>query len=224
MTPKFSIIIVDYEGSVDRPLVNRALSSLINQSFQDFEILLFHDGPKTVSYAEEIDTNYLSQVTKCIVTEKRYNDYGHSLRDLGIRSAKGEYIVHLNADNFFYPFAFAAMDRTINLQMPPVYGQNGQLLNGADIIIFPIVMRGMIYHHHRYYRDRNALDTMSVVFSGIPPRPGNIDCMQLVMKRQLWLDEGGWSNKSEQSDGALYHQFCRKYGIRTVDKVLGEHF
>jgi hypothetical protein len=47
--------------------------------------------------------------------------------------------------------------------------------------------------------------------------------MQLVMKRQLWLDEGGWYDKSELSDGAMYEKFAAKYGYRTVGGVLGEH-
>jgi hypothetical protein len=52
----------------------------------------------------------------------------------------------------------------------------------------------------------------------------NIDCMQLVMKRELWLAEGGWRDKSERGDGEMYQQFTQKYGYRQVGPVLGEHF
>jgi hypothetical protein len=51
----------------------------------------------------------------------------------------------------------------------------------------------------------------------------NIDCMQLVMKRQLWLNEGGWFDKTPDGDGRMYQEFCAKYGYRTCGEVLGEH-
>jgi hypothetical protein len=52
----------------------------------------------------------------------------------------------------------------------------------------------------------------------------NIDAMQLVMKRSLWLAEGGWHDKREDGDGRMYEAFAKKYGYRTVGPVLGEHF
>ena len=48
--------------------------------------------------------------------------------------------------------------------------------------------------------------------------------MQLVMKRSLWLAEGGWSDKCMNADGILYERFAAKYRYRTVGPVLGEHF
>ena len=35
--------------------------------------------------------------------------------------------------------------------------------------------------------------------------------------------EGGWRDKSENSNGVMYEQFCRKYGYRTCGPILGEH-
>jgi len=63
-----------------------------------------------------------------------------------------------------------------------------------------------------------------VILTGIPPVVQNIDCMQLVMKRQLWLTEGGWYDKRELGDAYMYQQFAQKYGYRLVGPVLGEPF
>ena len=48
--------------------------------------------------------------------------------------------------------------------------------------------------------------------------------MQFVMRRDLWLAEGGWRNHAAGSDGVLYQGFARKYHIRSVPAVLGEHW
>lgn len=36
-------------------------------------------------------------------TPSRFNDYGHSLRELGLRSARGDYVLLTNADNYYIP-------------------------------------------------------------------------------------------------------------------------
>ena len=43
--PLFSIIVVHYQGTVSREIFARGISSLQNQTFRDFEILCYHDGP-----------------------------------------------------------------------------------------------------------------------------------------------------------------------------------
>ena len=50
--PKFSIIIIDYDQSVDRAYMQRAIQCLMVQTFSEFEIILLHDGPKEKSYEE----------------------------------------------------------------------------------------------------------------------------------------------------------------------------
>jgi hypothetical protein len=63
---------------------------------------------------------------------------------------------------------------------------------------------------------------------GIPVKmvknSGYIDSMQLVMRRDLWLAEGGYYDKSPNGDGIMYQKFAEKYGYRTVSMPLGEHF
>jgi hypothetical protein len=60
--------------------------------------------------------------------------------------------------------------------------------------------------------------------TGNPPLYSYIDCLQLVMKRSLWLAEGGWYDKRETSDGLMYEKFANKYGYRNVAAILGEHY
>ena len=89
-------------------------------------------------------------------------------------------------------------------------------------LIFPIKLMGMIVFRGGSARLGDLKD-MYTIMIGHPPVFRNIDCMQLVMKRELWLKEGGWRDKSQFSDGLMYEKFAAKYGYRGVGPVLGEH-
>ena len=213
--PLFSIIVVDYQGVNSHETLLRGLGSLHAQTFRDFEILCYHDGPLLYpqrQFPEPI-----------ICTDRRFNDWGHSLRDLGMRRARGEYILHFNADNLLYPSALEELAREI-ARPPRLFDHDsGQPLDSNDIIIFPVKMWNLM-------KFRNLTVQLPgppgfyLILNGVPPQLQNIDCMQLVMKRALWLAEGGWYDKREMGDGHMYQRFIGKYGYRHVGPVLGEHF
>ena len=211
--PRFSIIVVHYQPAVPHPIFCRGIASLRAQTFKDFEILCYHDGPLT-------DPSVQFPIpVRC--TPTHHNDWGHSLRDLGIRQAAGDYLVHFNADNVLYPYALQAIASEI-ARPARFEDTDGKILDSDDIVIFPIAMFG-------YQRINNSTVRVKgnsgfyTLLTGNPPMVNNIDCMQLVMKRALWLAEGGWSDKRSDSDGYLYERFARKYGYREVGRVLGEH-
>lgn len=212
--PLFSIVVVHYQGVNSHETFLRGYRSIMAQSFADFEVLVFHDGPlldESVTFPCPVTT-----------TERRHNDWGHTLRDLGIRSAKGEYIVHFNADNLLYPNALQELANEI-ARPPRLIDSQGRVLDTNDIIIFPILMWNLIKFRNITWQQKGP-PTFYTILTGIPPILQHIDCMQLVMKRSLWLAEGGWHDKRELSDGYLYEKFAAKYGYRTVGPVLGEHF
>jgi glycosyltransferase involved in cell wall biosynthesis len=212
--PLFSIIMVHYQGSVSRQAFARSVESIQAQTFKDFELICYHDGPLLDPAAP--------QPVKIRCTARRHNDWGHSLRDIGIREARGQYIVHLNADNVLYPHALQAIAAEIR-RPAIVLTANGRQLDLDNIVIFPIVMHDHVRFMYNVMRLPPA-SGRSLILTGNPPIPGNIDCMQLVMKRSLWLAEGSWYDKSKESDSLMYQLLAPKYGYRTVGQVLGEHF
>jgi len=48
--------------------------------------------------------------------------------------------------------------------------------------------------------------------------------MQLVARRSVWLEIGGWHDRSETSDAAIYSRLVGERGARYVVAVLGEHW
>ena len=201
MSPKFSIIIPHYDGVISDEVLLEGLTSIETSTYKDFEVLLYHDGP------ESRPTPDLSKFTfpiKYRATKKRYNNWGHSLRDLGIREAKGEYILHFNPDNLLF---FNALEDITKV--------------GSDIVICPIVLDGCVVQHNMLYRTGNPAH--KVVLPGQPPVKNNIDAMQLVAKRSIWLDYGGWKNKAETSDGNMYPEMADKYGYEYCTTLMGVH-
>src|SRR6188474_2394726 len=95
--PLFSVVVIHYQGAIPREIFARGIESLQKQTFKDFELLCYPDRPLLHPDAPQ------PLPIRC--TEKRFNDTGHSLRDIGMREARGEYIVLFNADNILYPNA-----------------------------------------------------------------------------------------------------------------------
>jgi len=220
----FSIIMIDYDQSVNRDYMRRAIDCLMVQTNQNFELILLHDGPKAHSYKNELNEQQLNFIDQVIVTDQRFNDWGHTLRDMGIRAAKGDYIVHFNADNVLFPHALERLAFHADQSLAPIYDSSGVIKNDNSILIFSIYMRGVVYCNGGYSRRVGEEDTYATIMTGIPTRFRNIDCMQLVMRRQCWLKEGGWHDKSRNSDGMMYPDFVNKYGARYLPELLGEHW
>ncbi len=215
---------VDYDQSVDRDYMRRAIRGLMVQTHTEFEIILLHDGPKKYSYQQELSDDEFNFIDQIIVTEKRFNNWGHTLRDMGIHAAKGEYIIHLNADNVIFPHALERLTFFADEKFSPIYDKYGEIKNDNSILIFSIYMRGVVFCNGGYSRRMGQESTYSTIMTGIPTRFRNIDCMQLVMKREKWLAEGGWYDKSRNSDGIMYPDLVTKYGARYIPELLGEHW
>jgi hypothetical protein len=212
--PLFSIIVVHYQGVNSHAVFMRGYDSIAAQTFRDFEILCYHDGPLLDATAR-----FPLPVT---CTPHRHNDWGHSLRHAGIYAAAGDYIVHFNADNILYETALEEIAQEIR-RAPRLMDQSGLVLDTNDIVIFPIKMWNLIKFRSITWQ-RKGPPEFYTILTGIPPMLQYIDCMQLVMKRSLWIEAGGWFDKRELGDGYMYQQFAAKYGYRTVGPVLGEHF
>ncbi|WP_207458559.1 tetratricopeptide repeat protein [Azospirillum sp. SYSU D00513] len=223
--PTFSIIVPDYDGSVPRPHVERMLRSLAAQSCRDFEVVLLHDGPRGTSAAPTA-----ADVPNLAVAEDtsfRFGDWGHSLRDIGLRRARGRYILHLNADNVLYPEALAEILAVFRRRLAiGSYLADGLMrdINRDRIAIFPVYMVGLQTDGTNVWQENRDDPSVGLVLSGYPPAPNHIDCMQLVMERSLWLGYGGWYDKSYAADGTMYARFVADHGAKYAGRILGEHW
>lgn len=91
---KVSIIVPIYNVQI---YLRECLESLINQAFDDYEIILINDGSTDNSgtIAEEYENNY-----KNIILINTMNSGLSSARNTGIKNANGEYLVFVDSDDY----------------------------------------------------------------------------------------------------------------------------
>jgi len=89
---KVSVIITTY----NRPkFLEEAISSVVSQTYNNYEILVIDDGSIT-NYAESICNKYCN----CYYYHKK-NGGVSSARNYGVKKAKGEYVAFLDDDDFW---------------------------------------------------------------------------------------------------------------------------
>lgn len=93
--PKISLIITLYNQENFIPLI---YSSILNQSFQDIEIIFINDGSTDNPY--HILKKYMNKDKRIIYMENEINKGAFYSRIKGVKSSKGEYILILDPDDF----------------------------------------------------------------------------------------------------------------------------
>lgn len=198
--PKFTIIATDAENHVPRNRMKQGVRSILNQTFTDYELLIVHDGPRSKEFELDLPDN-----ARLIETDQFYGIYGleefyagygwgHHSRDLGIKEAEGEYILHFNIDNTLYPHALQTISDVIDKTK-------------AEVVIYACTHEkfGVKY------------------FSGVPPVMGKVDLLQCVASKKAWQSIGGWHRYDHSADGFLFEEIISRYGYTHIPEVLGEN-
>lgn len=120
----------------NRPyLLQNALSSLVNQTYKDFEVVLVNDGGGDVSslldkYSRYFSINY--------IYHERSKGRTAAI-NVGLRNAKGTWVAYLDDDDILYPWHFDALLQTAERSNTRVVygGCNLALLSDTDSM-FPM--------------------------------------------------------------------------------------
>ena len=94
--PTVSVIISTYNRS---HVLGRSIQSVLNQTFQDFELIIVDDG--STDDTEKIVSNLSNEKVKYVRHQK--NRGASVARNIGIRLAKGDYIAILDDDDEWMP-------------------------------------------------------------------------------------------------------------------------
>lgn len=121
MTPKVSIVIPVY--NVGRYL-EKCLTSVINQTFAELEIIVVNDGSTDDSAA--IIARFASQDPRIVVIDKTNEGLAYA-RKSGVEQARGTYVYHLDGDDYIEPDAIELM-----------YAKARE--TQADITVFPFTI------------------------------------------------------------------------------------
>lgn len=94
--PKVSVIIPTYNRA---HLIGRAIKSVLEQTYQDFEIIVVDDG--STDNTDEVVRDFGDERIRYIRHEK--NKGGATARNTGIKAAKGEFIAFQDSDDEWLP-------------------------------------------------------------------------------------------------------------------------
>lgn len=94
--PSISVIVPIY--NVERYL-EKCLNSLMNQSFDDYEVIIVNDG--SIDRSKEIAEKYEAKYSNVVLLNQENKGAGQA-RNYGIEAAKGEYLLFVDSDDFIH--------------------------------------------------------------------------------------------------------------------------
>jgi glycosyltransferase involved in cell wall biosynthesis len=97
--PTVTVIINTFE----RPkMLDRAMRSVLQQSFQDYEVIVIHDGPacdETQQVLEKYSTLFPDDIAYTALATDQCSGYQCQPKNIATYMAKGDYIAYLDDDN-----------------------------------------------------------------------------------------------------------------------------
>lgn len=111
---RFNVIVPLYNKA---GYVRKALESIVNQTFQDYEVIIVNDGSTDNSLAivekffEQIDDRWIDDRLTII---SQANAGVAAARNKGVKESQGEYVCFMDADDWWEPVYLQEMDRLIN--------------------------------------------------------------------------------------------------------------
>jgi Glycosyl transferase family 2 len=202
-TKELTVICVSYKRYKNIPVL---IHSFLAQSLQNFKLLVLHDG-----YDAEMEgilqefKNKHPDIIDFKFSEARFNDYGHSLRDMGIGMLDTEYVLITNDDNYYCPKFLEYMFSPIRAESHP-----------PDIVLCDMI--------HSHNNPGGRLQAPYNFFKTFPRRL-SIDMGCFIAKSE-WAKKVGFRDKSHDGDATYFEDLVRAAGkpkIIKIDHVLFVH-
>lgn len=176
MSVRFSILMAVYNRE---KYLREAIDSVLSQTFASFELIAIDDGSTDGSLA------VLKSYGNRIKLLQQPNQGPEVARNSGAAVAEGEYIVILDSDDFFFPFALETFDRVIReFDSPPVitgsirYFRDGQKIPAEEFVPTPI----RVLKYKDYISKSLPLATNSI-----------------IMRKSVYDDIGGMRNSTPKT-------------------------
>ncbi|MGB8495406.1 MAG: glycosyltransferase [Candidatus Acidiferrum sp.] len=176
MSVRFSVLMAVYNRE---KYVRQAIDSVFSQTFTDFEVLAIDDGSTDGS------VGVLKSYGTRIKFLQQRNQGPEVARNKAAAQAQGEYLVVLDSDDFFFPFALETFDRIIRtFDLPPLiigavmYYRDGQVIPAEALEPRPVrVLK---------YRD---------YLSKTVPLASN----SIIIRKSVFDEVGGFRNSTPQT-------------------------
>lgn len=200
-TPTVSVLTPTWNRGVK--MLNRCMSCVNWQSYQDWEHVIVSDGK------DEVLREYFNRISseeprrRFIELEENHADYGASVRKIALPQLKGKYFAFLDDDNVMFPEFLEEMVGALEGTGPEV-----------GFAVCKIIHLGPL---------QAWVGTPPKILDGWPIVIGGIDTLQVVVKAEAILEMGWNSEAGFFSDGATYEALDKKYQHVRIEKILGVH-
>ena len=164
--PLFSIIIPLYNCE---KFIAKCLLSVLNQNFNNYEILIINDCSKDLSL--KICKKYKKKYPQIKIINQKINKGVSNSRNLGIKSSVGDYIIFLDSDDYLEKFSLHKLSKFI--------GKN----KNADTIVTPHNANSDGKFFNKKITKINSNDAKIKYISEIPYFIGY--CWRFVTKRKF---------------------------------------
>ena len=185
--PTIEIIAVAFERFGE---MKTFVQSWLNQTEGNWTLTIIHDGPN--QQFDQIMTQYRNESAgriKSYCTAQRYNDFGHTLRDMGLKAATGDFVMLTNADNYFIPKTIEFLTEAIAHAQP-------------DVVIFDMI------HSH----DRPGLRNLpSYSYFETSYERRSIDISSAIVRLEL-AKTAGFRDKTHDGDATYFEDVAKVKG------------
>ena len=178
------------------------VQSWINQTANNWRLKVIHDGPNE-KFTQIMQTfaNAKPNQVEFFCTPFRYHDYGHTLRQIGIDQAQGDYLLITNADNYFIPKAVEYLDG---------------VMGRSDVVLFD-----MVHSHNR----PGGRDLPPYSYFETDYRRGSIDVSSAIVRTKM-AKKVGFQDKSHDGDATYFEDIlksCEPLSVLKLSQILFVH-
>ena len=202
---KVSVLVPSYNAA---RYLSQAIDSALNQTFQDFEIIIIDDG--STDNTREIVERYLKRAPDKIRYIYQDNQGLARARNTGLRHARGEYVALLDADDVWLP---ARLEETVKI----LDADSSAGIAHANIT--RISETGDKLDTPR----RDARYLSGYIFENIFLRDAHLSCPTVLFRRKCCEEVGGFDpglTRLGCEDRELWLRISQKFKIQYIDKVL----
>ena len=174
---KFSVIMPVYNQA---GFIRRAILSLFQQTFSDWELIIVNDG--CTDETESFISDFLLKQRITYIKNESNQGLGYAINQ-GIEVAKHDYIAYLPADDFYYPDHLETLSDTFS-QSPDI----------------ALVFTGIRYENKDSFTNVSNQETTGIA---------QMSCLQLVQTAHKKTADR-WVERSEWDSDDLFNLFWRK--------------
>jgi CMP-N-acetylneuraminic acid synthetase len=193
--PRVTVYITNYNYG---RYLRQSIDSVLSQTLQDFELLIIDDG--STDDSRQIMENYADHPKVELIYQK--NRGLNVTNNIALRLARGQYIVRLDADDYFEPDALEAMAQLLDAD--PEVG-----------LVFPDYF--MVDRHGSAMEAVCRLDFDREV--ALLDQPAHGACT--MIRREFLVALGGYDESYSCQDGyELWIKFTAKHKVRNINRPL----